>query len=80
MKVMSKKTRLSGEKIIQKAKDYFKGNLGLQLTTETPDCCVEFESNLGFVIVQVTGENQEKEVKVTTREFEYLIQEFLSEI
>jgi hypothetical protein len=80
MKVMSKKTKLSAEKVIQKAKDYFEDELGLEVQNGSAECCIEFRSNLGFVIVEAIGENQEREVKVTTREYEYQIQEFLKEV
>lgn len=80
MKVMSKQTRLSSEAVIEKAKNYFEGEIGLKVTDETSNCCVEFASNLGFVIVQLREEDHNREVVVSTREFEYQIQEFLGTV
>ncbi|MFX1332754.1 MAG: hypothetical protein ACFE9W_14445 [Promethearchaeota archaeon] len=75
---MSKRTKLSNEEVIQRAKDYFENRLGLEIRDESSDCCIEFASNLGFVTVQAIEDDQGREVKLTTREYEYQIQEFLS--
>ena len=80
MKVMSKNTNLSAEKIIKKAKDYFDGNLGLEIKDETDNCCIDFRSNLGFVTLQIFDKVSSREVKLSTREFEYQIQEFLGSL
>jgi hypothetical protein len=80
MKVMSKKTRRSSEEVLQRAKDFFNNNLGLKLSDESSNCCVEFKSNLGFVTVTTTDDNIEREVTVSTREYEAQIQEFLKRI
>ena len=80
MKVMSKQTRLSSEEVIERAKNFFENEIGLKMIDETVNCCVEFASNLGFVIVQYQGENQNPEVILTTREYEYQIQEFLKKV
>lgn len=80
MKVISKKTRLSSDEVILRAKTFFENNLGLTLAEETAGCCVEFRSKLGFVIVQAMEEDKEREVTVSTREYEYQIQEFLKKV
>ena len=80
MKVMSKRTKLSSEEVLERAKNFFENNSGLKLTDETADCCIEFSSNLGFVIVQIQNEPQSREVVVRTQEYEYQIQEFLGRI
>lgn len=80
MKVMSKSTKLSNDKVFTKAKAFFNNNLGLKLVDEEADCCLDFQSNLGFVTVQVYSEGQNREVKITTREYEYQIQKFLEKL
>ena len=80
MKVMSKRTKLSSEEVLERAKNFFENNSGLKLADETTNCCIEFSSNLGFVIVQVQNEPQSREVVVRTQEYEYQIQEFLGKI
>lgn len=80
MKAMSKKTKMSADEVFQAAKDYFDGNLGLRLTDETNGCCIEFSSNLGFVTVKTVGDDHDNEVTVSTREFEYQIEDFLKKI
>jgi hypothetical protein len=80
MKVMSKKTKLPTEEVMQRAMDYFVKKLGLEVKDDTSECCVEFTSNLGFVIVEAIDGDQGREVKLTTREYEYQIQEFLRKV
>ena len=80
MKVMSKTTNLSPEKIIKKATDYFDGKLGLEIKDQTDNCCIDFRNNLGFVTLQIFDNVSSREVKLSTREFEYQIQEFLGKL
>ncbi len=80
MKVMSKRTKLPSTEVIARAKRFFESETGMNVIDETEDCCVEFSSNLGFVIVQLQGEDREREVVLKTREYEYQIQEFLKRI
>ena len=63
--------------ILRSAKDFFDGKFGLEISDDVPGCCLEFANSVGFVSVQVLDEGQEREVILTTREFEYQIQEFL---
>ncbi|MFW9886812.1 MAG: hypothetical protein ACFFER_01435 [Candidatus Thorarchaeota archaeon] len=77
--MLSKRTNLSTEEVMQRAKDFFENRLGLEIRNESSDCCIEFVSNLGFVTVQAIEDDQGREVKLTTREYEYQIQEFLRE-
>ena len=77
---MSKRTKLSSEEVLERAKNFFENNSGLKLADETAGCCIEFSSNLGFVIVQIQNEPQNREVVVRTQEYEYQIQEFLGKI
>jgi len=80
MKAMVKTTKLSIDDIVKKAKDYFIGNLGLKLIEQTDSCCLLFQSTLGYVDVQIFDNRDCREVNLTTREYEYLIQDFLGTI
>lgn len=80
MKVMTKRTRLTSDKIIEQAKSYFSGKYGLEVVEETQNCCVGFANNLGFVNAQVVDNGDYREVTLTTREWEYQIQEFLGQL
>jgi hypothetical protein len=80
MKVMTGRTRLSPEKVIERVKSYFNGKFGLEIVEETPGCCVELANNLGFVNAQVVDNGNYREVTLTTREWEYQIQEFLGQL
>jgi hypothetical protein len=77
MKVMSTKTKKSAVEVIQKAKEFFNGRFGLNIRNESSDCCIEFANDLGFVTVEVTKEDKGSQVTLTTREWEYQVQEFL---
>ena len=77
MKTMSKLTRLSSEKIIAMAKEYFLGRFGFRVVEEYANCCVAFENDIGFVNVEVVDKGDCREMTLTTREWEYQIQEFL---
>ena len=74
---MVKTTKLSMNEVFKKAKDYFIGNLGLKLIDQTDNCCLFFQSTLGYVDVQIFDNHDCREVNLTTREYEYLIQDFL---
>lgn len=80
MKKMSKQTKLTPEKIMERVKDYFLGRFGFKVVEETANCCVEFANDLGFVNVQVLDKGNCREVTLTTREWEYQIEEFLEKL
>ena len=80
MKVMSKKTKLNRKDIFEKARDSFEGKLGLTVTDTEDKCCMEFSSEIGFVTVKVVESEDENEVILTTREWEYQIERFLSNL
>jgi hypothetical protein len=80
MKVMSRKTRLSSNEVLRMAKVFFNSELGIPVTDETDGCCIDFSNDLGFVTVSVTPEERGTEVKITTREWDYQIQQFLSKL
>jgi hypothetical protein len=80
MKVMTKETKLPAEKIMERVKEYFGGKSGLKVVEETSNCCVEFASDLGFVNAQIVNKGKYRELTLTTREWEYQIQEFLGQL
>lgn len=77
---ISKKSRLKPAEIIAKASLYFgKGGEGLDETERGP-CCVSFSGAGGHVTVTVVEENNQREVDVESREFEYQAKRFLQSI
>ena len=80
MKVVSKRTRLTPAEIMKKAEEYFDGRFGLKKTASDTSCCAEFVGSLGFVTVQVSASGNLNEVVLTTREWEYQVQDFLKRI
>jgi hypothetical protein len=75
---MSKKVQIPARKIVELARAYFEDHFGLSLQEHIADCCAEFTGDIGFVTVQVVELNSHNEVVLTTREWEYQIQDFLS--
>ena len=77
---ISKKSRMNPSEIIAKASRYFgKGGEGLEETERGP-CCVSFSGAGGYVTVTVVEENNQREVDVESREFEYQAKRFLESI
>ena len=75
---ISKKCRLKSEEIIAKASSYFgKGGEGLD-ETERGSCCISFSGVGGYVTVTVCEKDNEREVELEAREFEYQAKQFLS--
>lgn len=71
------KTKLSPEEVIQKAKTYFSGQMGLTIVEEGA-CCISFEGGGGFVEIAVTQEEDGKtDVDLTTREWMFDVQQFM---
>ena len=74
---ISKKCRLKSEEIIEKASRYFgQGGEGLE-EIERGSCCISFSGAGGFVTVTVCEKDNEREVEVEAREFEYQAKQFL---
>ena len=74
------KTKLSPEEVIQKAKTYF-GEQGLHLTiVEEGACCISFEGGGGFVSLTLAEEEGKTDVDLTTREWMFDVQQFMSAI
>lgn len=80
MRVMSKQTKMNPRDIVEQAREYFSGQIGMSVKDLVLDCCAEFDSDIGFVTVQVLDFGHQCEVILTTREFEYQIMEFLRDI
>ena len=77
---ISKKSRMNPTEIIAKASRYFgKGGEGLEETERGP-CCVSFSGAGGYVTVTVVEENNQREVDVESREFEYQAKRFLESV
>ena len=77
---ISKKSRLSPGEIVAKASRYFgKGGEGLDETERGP-CCVSFSGAGGYVTVMVVEENDQREVDIESREFEYQVKRFLESV
>ncbi|HOU14313.1 MAG TPA: hypothetical protein PKZ84_14495 [Anaerolineae bacterium] len=73
------KTKLSPEEVIQKAKAYFGGQMGLTIVEEGA-CCISFEGGGGFVEISVTQEDDKTDVDLTTREWMFDVQQFMKAI
>jgi hypothetical protein len=77
---ISKKSRMNRDEIIAKATRYFgPGGEGLDETERGP-CCVSFSGAGGYVTVTVVEENNQREVGVESREFEYQAKRFLESV
>ncbi len=80
MQTIGKKTKKSVEQILEQARDYFDGKFGLQVNDESPDCCVEFRNDIGFVNVTVEGNGNTNEVTLRSREYERQAREFIQKL
>lgn len=84
---MEAKSKLSPERVIEKATDFFgPGGWGLEVS-ECGDCCARFEGGGGQVFIQAfvpQAEAGEKpagaRVEIQGREWEHQIREFLGQI
>ncbi|MHA2143101.1 MAG: hypothetical protein ACXADC_07515 [Candidatus Thorarchaeota archaeon] len=74
---MSKRTKLERDEIIKRAKAEFDGRFGLAATDPDTNCCIEFVSDLGYVTIEVIEHDDENEVILRTREWEYQVQQFI---
>jgi hypothetical protein len=77
---ISKNLRLQPEEVIEKASRYFgKGGEGLEETERGP-CCISFSGAGGYVTVAVSERENQREVEVESREFEYQAKRFLDSV
>lgn len=72
------KTRLSPSEAIEEAIKFFGKKVGLKMVEKTREM-VCFESELGHVTITVC-ENDETDVDLETREFDYDVKEFMTKI
>jgi hypothetical protein len=70
MQVVEKVLRKDTDEVMEEAKDFFEGEIGLSLRDEIEDCCLEFITNQGFVNVQVSERNGKTAVTLRSREYE----------
>lgn len=79
---IGKKTKLTPEEVIAKSIKFFgPGGVGLNIVTEER-CCARFEGGGGYVSVQVTEVDGDKEIDVNVlgREFDYHIEKFVKKL
>jgi hypothetical protein len=75
---MSRRTKLEREETIRRAKVKFDGQFGLAARDPNANCCMEFVSNLGYITVEII--EHENEVILRTREWEYQVEQFISNL
>jgi len=82
MPLYSVKTKLSPEKAIQKAIDFFgEGGLGLEAdAAEENACCAYFEGGGGHVRATAYAEAGKTVVDLETREWDRQVKQFMNEI
>ena len=77
---MSKRTKMSREEIIRRAKAKFDGQFGLAARNPNANCCMEFVSDLGYITIEIVEHEHESEVILRTREWEYQVEQFISSL
>ena len=77
----SRNTKLSAEKVFEKAQAFFgPGGLGLTVAEGGGNGCLSFEGGGGFVTVEVCQGDRGSEVTVESREWDYQAKEFLRKL
>jgi hypothetical protein len=77
---ISRETKLSPDKIKEKAKIFFGGkSVKLELSEEL-DNCLTFTGGGGYVTVAISPAKGKSQVEITTTEWEFQAKEFLTEI
>ena len=75
-----KESKLSPDKVMEKALEFFgPGGLGLEVE-EQGEGCVTFEGGGGHVFVQACEGGKGSEVELETREWDYQVREFMGKI
>ena len=73
-------TSKSPEQVVARAKDFFgHGGAGLELVREE-GCCLAFEGGEGHVSVTATTADDRTEVALETREWDYQVRKFMTQI
>ena len=70
---------LKPEEITKRLKEYFRRDLGLELTEEKPGC-LTFEGGGGFVTASLHEEKQKTKVEIVTRQWDQKVREFVSHL
>jgi len=79
MIVLSFETEKDQQAILDKAIEFFVGNVGLKITKRN-SCCVFFgDEQSGWVKVTLSQKDEKIEVKVESREFEHWAKKFVKE-
>ena len=73
-----KKTSLSPSEVIEEAVKFFEKKWGLKIVEKSHEM-VCFESELGHVTITAC-QNDETDVDLETREFDYAVKEFMTKI
>jgi hypothetical protein len=77
---MQGKSRLAPEEVLGRLRKFFgKDGQGLELTEEGP-LCLTFTGGGGYVTASVCLEGEQTKVDLVSREWEYQVKEFLSQI
>ena len=83
-----KESKLSPDKVLEKALQFFgPGGLGLEVK-EQDECCASFEGGGGHVVVRASEkgpalsgvEGKGSEVDLETREWDYQVKQFMGKI
>lgn len=77
MILLSKNTKLSNEKIRQKAVGFFKEKYGLS-TESAGDCCIDFIGGGGHVHLNIFNGEDGIKVEIEAKEWEEQAKKFLS--
>jgi len=77
---ISAKTKLTPEEVVRRAVTFFgPGGYGLKVENRSSDC-VYFEGGGGNVEVITSAEGKEVSVELVSREWDYQVREFMSNI
>ncbi len=74
------KTKLTPEEVVNRLKKFFgKGELGLNLTEEAPQC-LTFEGGGGYVTATLCLDKGKTRINLVAQEWDYQAKEFLSSL
>jgi hypothetical protein len=75
-----KESKLSPDKVLEKAREFFgPGGLGLEVKEEGEGCAT-FEGGGGHVFVSACEKGKGSEVDLETREWDYQVKQFMGKI
>lgn len=75
------KTKLDADKVYQQAEAFFgpEGN-GMEMTEGTPGCCAHFQTNLGYVHMDIREEEKKTAVDLETHEYDIQVRSFMNKL